>query len=103
MAGPTASPSVPSSRRAPGAPTARSAAVAPGPHGGDGPKLAARLGVHPSEILDLSQSLNPAAPDPAPVLARHLDAVHHYPDPALAERGLAETMGVDGERLVLTN
>ena len=75
----------------------------PGPHGGDGAELAAALGVDPRAVLDLSASLNPVAPDPAPVLARHLDAVSRYPDPAAATRALAGHMNVDPDLLLLTN
>lgn len=76
---------------------------APGDHGGDGWKLAAALGVGPHEVLDLSASLNPVAPDPVRVVAAHLDALRRYPDAGRAEAALAEVMGVDAERVVLTN
>lgn len=72
----------------------------PGPHGGDGAAVAAALGI---DVLDLSLSLNPVAPDVAAVVARHLDSVRRYPDPTAATAALASTMGVDVERLVLTN
>lgn len=72
----------------------------PGAHGGDGPALARALGI---DVLDLSQSLNPVAPDVAPLVARHLGALRRYPDPTLATSALATTMGVDPARLVLTN
>src|SRR5688500_4056170 len=72
----------------------------PGPHGGDGPALARALGL---DVLDLSVSLNPMAPDPTQLIARHLDAVGRYPDPTEATRALAWTMDVDPDRLVLTN
>ena len=52
-----------------------------GSHGGDGPAIAAALGLDPGSVLDLSMSLNPLAPDPVPVVARHLDAVRVYPEP----------------------
>lgn len=74
-----------------------------GAHGGDGAALARALGVDPGEILDLSASLNPVAPDPVPVLAGHLGAVRRYPDVAGGERVLAAAMGVDPDRIVLTN
>jgi histidinol-phosphate/aromatic aminotransferase/cobyric acid decarboxylase-like protein len=84
--------------------TVGSVAVPPaGSHGGDGPRLAAALGVDPAEILDLSQSLNPAAPDPIPLIVRHLEAIRRYPDPAVAQRTLAVAIGVDHDRVVLTN
>ena len=74
-----------------------------GPHGGDGARLAAALGVDPAAVLDLSASLNPVAPDPGEVVAKHLDALGRYPDPARATAALAEAMDVDGDRLLLTN
>lgn len=79
-------------------------AVAPaGRHGGDGPAVAESLGLDPSELLDLSASLNPVAPDVASVVARHLDSLGHYPHPARATAVLAEAIGVDRDRLLLTN
>ncbi len=74
-----------------------------GPHGGDGARLAAALGVDPGMVLDLSASLNPVAPDPGEVVAKHLDALGRYPDPAPATVALAEAMDVDPDRLLLTN
>lgn len=76
---------------------------APGAHGGDGPALARRLGLDPAIVVDLSMSLNPFAPDVARLVRPHLDAVGHYPDPARATEALAEVIGVDRDRLVLTN
>ena len=76
---------------------------APGQHGGDARAIARALGVDPGLMLDLSQSLNPVAPDPVPVLRRHLESVGHYPDPEAATANLAEVMGVDRARLLLTN
>jgi histidinol-phosphate/aromatic aminotransferase/cobyric acid decarboxylase-like protein len=77
--------------------------IAPGEHGGDGPRLARVLGIEPAAVLDLSASLNPVAPDPVPVLAYHLDAVGRYPDAGPATAALAAAMGVDPDRLLLTN
>jgi len=74
-----------------------------GPHGGDGPAVARALGLEPGSVLDLSLSLNPLAPDPAPVLARHLPAVRAYPDPRAATEALALAIGVEPGRLLLTN
>lgn len=74
-----------------------------GPHGGDGPGVAASLGLDPRDLLDLSASLNPVAPNVAAVLTRHTDSVGHYPDPRRATAALAEAMGVDRSRLLLTN
>jgi histidinol-phosphate/aromatic aminotransferase/cobyric acid decarboxylase-like protein len=75
----------------------------PGAHGGDGERVARALGLPLAEILDLSQSLNPAAPDPRPIVAAHLDGLVRYPDPGAATTCLAATMGVAPERLLLTN
>jgi histidinol-phosphate/aromatic aminotransferase/cobyric acid decarboxylase-like protein len=65
--------------------------------------VADALGLDPGQVLDLSQSLNPVAPDVALVVARHLDALRRYPDPDDATRQLAAHMGVDPDRLLLTN
>lgn len=74
-----------------------------GEHGGEGPRLAALLGIDPAAVLDLSLSLNPVAPDPIPIVARHLDTLRHYPDATDATRCLAEAIDVDPSRVVLTN
>ncbi|MFP5323051.1 MAG: aminotransferase class I/II-fold pyridoxal phosphate-dependent enzyme [Acidimicrobiia bacterium] len=75
----------------------------PGPHGGDVVRVAAALGRDPADLLDLSASLNPLAPDVRPVLRAALDVVDRYPDDERATRALAEAMDVDPARLVLTN
>lgn len=75
----------------------------PGAHGGDGVRLAQALGIAPDEVLDLSMSLNPFAPDVSNVLAEHTDAVRRYPDDAAATVALAGVIGVDADRVVLTN
>ena len=54
-------------------------------------------------MLDLSQNLNPFAPDVATLAARHACALRRYPDPAAATRLLADAMGVDPDRVALTN
>ncbi|RDI73579.1 Histidinol-phosphate/aromatic aminotransferase/cobyric acid decarboxylase [Gaiella occulta] len=74
-----------------------------GIHGGDVEAVARSLGVPPDSLLDLSASLNPAAPNPGPLLARHLPAIVRYPDPTRATAALADALGVDGSRLLLTN
>lgn len=81
----------------------RAAVPGPGDHGGDGARVAAALGVPVEAILDLSASLNPFAPDPAPVVAAVASAVARYPDIDPGERLVAEHIGVDPHRLVLTN
>lgn len=75
----------------------------PGPHGGDGAAVAAALGVGPAEVLDLSASLNPMAPDVGALVARHAESAGRYPDAGAATRALAAAMGVDARRLLLTN
>jgi histidinol-phosphate/aromatic aminotransferase/cobyric acid decarboxylase-like protein len=75
----------------------------PGPHGGDGPRVAAALGVDPASVLDLSVTLNPFAPDVRRLALNHLDALTDYPDPELATRALAAAVGIDASRVVLTN
>lgn len=65
--------------------------------------MEAALGLAPGSLLDLSQNLNPLAPPVAPVVARHLDAVGHYPDDRDAGRLLAQALGVDPGRLLVTN
>ncbi len=74
-----------------------------GAHGGDGPAIAAALGLDPDRVLDLSLSLNPVAPDPVPVVARHLGGVRNYPDGTAATTALAGAMGEDRSRVLLTN
>ena len=57
----------------------------------------------PSSLLDLSQNLNPFAPNAAAIAGHHLNSLRFYPDTATASRLLAETLGVDSGRLALTN
>ena len=74
-----------------------------GAHGGDGPAVAAAPGLDPADLLDLSQNMNPVAPPVALVVARHLDALGRYPDARPATALLAGELGVDPDRLLLTN
>jgi histidinol-phosphate/aromatic aminotransferase/cobyric acid decarboxylase-like protein len=74
-----------------------------GPHGGDGAAVASAIGVPRDAILDLSASLNPVGPDIRPIAARHLDELRRYPDEAVATAAMAEVLGVDSDRVVLTN
>lgn len=74
-----------------------------GDHGGDGLAVARALGLDPGELLDLSQNMNALAPPVAPVVARHLEALSRYPDPLEATGQLADALGVDPGRLLLTN
>lgn len=75
----------------------------PGPHGGDGPAVAAALGVDPTSVLDLSVSMNPFAPDAAPLVVRHAATLRRYPDAAAVTREVAAVFATDPARLVLTN
>jgi histidinol-phosphate/aromatic aminotransferase/cobyric acid decarboxylase-like protein len=65
--------------------------------------VARSAGIDRSDLIDLSMSMNPYAPDVAVVLADHLGAISDYPDPSRAELALAAAIGVDPARLVLTN
>jgi histidinol-phosphate/aromatic aminotransferase/cobyric acid decarboxylase-like protein len=65
--------------------------------------VAAALGLDPSSILDLSQSLNPVAHDPRPIVSAHLDSLGRYPDASAAHAALANAMAIDPARLLLTN
>jgi len=73
------------------------------PHGGDGAAVARRLGRAPEDVVDLSASLNPFAPDVAALVRRVAGDVDRYPDPAGATAALAAAIGTDADRLVLTN
>ena len=75
----------------------------PGDHGGDAARRAAVLGIAVEYVLDLSASLNPVAPECNDILRAGLDELHRYPDDTDATRALADAMGVDAGRLVLTN
>lgn len=72
-------------------------------HGGDGPAVAAALGLDPTAVLDLSASLNPFAPDVPAMARRHLASLVAYPDDRAATEAMADELGIDAGRLVLTN
>jgi threonine-phosphate decarboxylase len=75
-----------------------------GVHGGNTLAVAAALGVDPAEILDLSASMSPVAPDAAAVVAGlPATAVRAYPDTERATTALAGAIGVRRDRLLLTN
>jgi histidinol-phosphate/aromatic aminotransferase/cobyric acid decarboxylase-like protein len=78
-------------------------AIEPGPHGGNARRVAAQLGLDPADVIDLSASLNPFAPDPTEIISRHLSSLRDYPDATAATDALADAIGVSRERLVLTN
>ena len=77
----------------------------PADHGGDVLAVAHALGRDPDELLDLSVSLNPVAPDLGPLLREAVehDALRRYPDPGPATRALAARLGVDPDQVLLTN
>jgi histidinol-phosphate/aromatic aminotransferase/cobyric acid decarboxylase-like protein len=72
-------------------------------HGGDGARIARLLGRAPEDVIDLSASLNPFAPDVAALVGELAGAVARYPDPEPATAALAAAIGVEPGRLVLTN
>lgn len=75
----------------------------PGAHGGDGAAVARALGLDPADLLDLSMSLNPVAPDVRPVVAGHLDELVRYPDPSRATAAMAAALGLADGQVLLTN
>ena len=75
-----------------------------GDHGGDGAAVARHLGVPVARAWSTCRmSLNPVAPDVAPIVAAHAGEVGRYPEPAAATAALAAAIGVPVERVVLTN
>ena len=84
---------------------ARSSVVVPvpGEHGGDARALARALGVPLGEVLDLSATMNPLAPDVVHLARRFADEVRAYPEAAQATNALASVVGIDPERVLLTN
>ena len=86
-------------------PALRTAGPVPaaGAHGGDAAAVAAALGCKPAEILDLSASLNPEAPDLAALAAGRLDSLGRYPDPTAATAAMAAALGTTPDGVLLTN
>jgi histidinol-phosphate/aromatic aminotransferase/cobyric acid decarboxylase-like protein len=76
---------------------------APGPHGGDVERIALSIGVDPDSLLDLSASLNPVGPDVMAMAAGHLPSLRRYPDARGARAVLSNAIGVEPDRLLLTN
>jgi len=74
-----------------------------GSHGGDARAVAESLGLDPASMLDLSQNLNPFAPDVERLVREHAAAVRRYPSADAAHRLLADVLDVDINRLCLTN
>lgn len=85
-----------------------SAALPAGLHGGDARVVAIAAGLDPDTVLDLSMSCNPFAPDPAPLVVAAIaaGALGRYPDErdrSVATAALAETIGVDPARVLVTS
>ncbi|HEU4841512.1 MAG TPA: hypothetical protein VFT09_08720, partial [Ilumatobacteraceae bacterium] len=64
-------------------------------------RVARALGRPVDELIDLSASLNPFAPDVAAVVRGAAGAVGRYPDADAATAALAAAIGVDPDRLVM--
>jgi histidinol-phosphate/aromatic aminotransferase/cobyric acid decarboxylase-like protein len=75
----------------------------PGPHGGDVEHIARALGVDVDSLLDLSASMNPVAPDIAALASARLSSLRRYPDASVVRRLMAEALGVEADRVLLTN
>ena len=74
-----------------------------GAHGGDVAAVAAALGCEPSEILDLSASFNPDAPDLTALAKSELDSLSRYPDATAATKAMAAALGTTADSVLLTN
>jgi histidinol-phosphate/aromatic aminotransferase/cobyric acid decarboxylase-like protein len=74
-----------------------------GAHGGDVAAVAAALGLEPSEIIDLSASFNPDAPDLTALAKTELDSLGRYPDPTEATVAMASALGTTPDAVLLTN
>ena len=72
-------------------------------HGGDAVAVAAAMGLHVDDLIELSASMNPVFAPATELLALHLPALARYPDPTVATEALAEAMDVDPRLLLLTN
>jgi threonine-phosphate decarboxylase len=65
--------------------------------------VAAALGLEPSEILDLSASFNPDAPDLTALAKTELDSLSRYPDSTAATEAMAAALGTTADSVLLTN
>jgi histidinol-phosphate/aromatic aminotransferase/cobyric acid decarboxylase-like protein len=74
-----------------------------GAHGGDVAAVAKALGCEPEEILDLSASFNPEAPDLTALAKTELDSLGRYPDPTGATTAMAAALGTTPDSVLLTN
>ena len=73
------------------------------PHGGNGSAIASQLGLHPDDMIDLSASVNPFSPNVEAMAASALPSLRIYPDPTDATLRTASELGVEPDRVVLTN
>ncbi len=72
-------------------------------HGGDAWAVSLQLGCSVDDLVELSASMNPVFEPAAAILSGGLSALTRYPDAALATAALADAIGVDPARLLLTN
>lgn len=72
-------------------------------HGGRVVAAARELGCGVEDLLDLSASLNPFAPDVAPIVERAARRSRWYPDERAATAAMAAALGEPREHVVLTN
>lgn len=80
--------------------------IPPDVHGDGARQVALAAGADPGRLVDLAASMNPFAPDVTSLVAAHAEGTARYPDERdrrLARHALAEGMGVDPDRLLLTN
>lgn len=74
----------------------------PGDHGGDAERVARVLGIDPAEMVDLSQNLNPVAPEVSPLVVAGLDRIRRYPDQEAARQVVADLLGCDRSEVLVT-
>ncbi len=73
------------------------------PHGDSAQAVECLLGLDRGELLDLSASMNPVAPDYSYLLLDHLHALRRYPDTSRARNALGDVMEVDADRIIICN
>lgn len=72
-------------------------------HGGDALAVAAAMGLHVDDLIELSASMNPVFTPDAGLFSRHVSALARYPDPTFATQALAGAMNIDPRLVLLTN
>ncbi len=77
--------------------------LANSPHGGNGGMIEEALLMEAGSLLDLSASINFAAPDFREDLIASLDSLSRYPNESSSTNLLAKALNVDPNLLVLTN